>query len=138
MEQGVELARKNNLPKVVTDFIRTHHGTSRTEYFYRNYIKNNPGEEKNDSDFRYPGLKPTSKEMAVVMIVDGVEASARSLKEITPDSIDEIVERIVNLKLADNQFENADITLREITIAKNILKKSLKSIYHNRIEYPSA
>jgi hypothetical protein len=135
---GVELAKKYKLPKVVVDFIRSHHGTSRTEFFYQNYIKKHPGEEISEEIFRYSGLKPTSKEMAVVMIVDGVEASSRSLKEITPETIDELVERIVQLKLTDKQLENAEISLYEITVAKNILKNSLKSIYHNRIEYPTA
>lgn len=135
---GVELAKKHKLPKVIVDFIRSHHGTSRTEFFYRNYVKNHPEKDISDEGFRYSGLKPTSKEMAVVMIVDGVEASSRSLKEINPEAIDELVERIVQLKLNDKQLENAQITLYEITVAKNILKNSLKSIYHNRIEYPTA
>jgi cyclic-di-AMP phosphodiesterase PgpH len=135
---GMELAKKYKLPKVIIDFIRSHHGTSRTEFFYRNYIKKHPDEQVSDEDFRYSGLKPTSKEMAVVMIVDGVEASSRSLKEITPEAIDELVERIVQLKLNDRQLENAEISLYEITVAKEILKNSLKSIYHNRIEYPTA
>ena len=135
---GVELAKKYKLPKVIIDFIVSHHGTSRTEFFYRNYIKKHPENEFPDNSFRYSGLKPTSKEMAVVMIVDGVEASSRSLKEITPEAIDELVERIVQLKISDKQLELADISLHEITLAKNILKNSLQSIYHNRIEYPSA
>jgi putative nucleotidyltransferase with HDIG domain len=138
VSSGVELAKKYNLPKVVVDFIRSHHGTSRTEFFYQNYRKKHPEEEIPEDNFRYTGLKPTSKEMAVVMIVDGVEASSRSLKEITPETIDELVERIVQLKLNDKQLENAEISLHEITIAKNTLKTSLKSIYHNRIEYPTA
>lgn len=138
VNNGIELAKKYNLPKVIIDFIRSHHGTSRTEFFYRNYVKKHPGEENSDENFRYTGLKPTSKEMAVVMIVDGVEASSRSLKEITPEAIDELVERIVQLKLNDKQLENAEISLHEITVAKNVLKNSLKSIYHKRIEYPTS
>jgi cyclic-di-AMP phosphodiesterase PgpH len=135
--RGVELAKKHKLPKVIIDFILSHHGTSRTEYFYHNYVKKHPDEVISEDNFRYTGLKPTSKEMAVVMIVDGVEASSRSLKEITPEAIDDLVERIVQLKLNDKQLENAVISLHEITVAKNILKNSLKSIYHNRIEYPT-
>jgi cyclic-di-AMP phosphodiesterase PgpH len=135
---GVELAKKHKLPKMIIDFILSHHGTSRTEFFYRNYIKKHPDQEFPEDGFRYSGLKPTSKEMAVVMIVDGVEASSRSLKEVTPDAIDEIVDRIVQLKINDKQLENAEISLHEITMAKNILKTNLRSIYHNRIEYPTA
>lgn len=135
---GVELAKKHSLPKLIVDFILSHHGTSRTEFFYRNYVKKHPDEEVSDEKFRYTGIKPISKEMAVVMIVDGVEASSRSLKEITPEAIDELVERIIQIKMNDKQLENAEITLHEITVAKNILKNSLKSIYHNRIEYPTA
>jgi putative nucleotidyltransferase with HDIG domain len=134
---GVELAKKYKLPRVVVDFIVSHHGTSRTEFFYRNYLTKNPDIEVNEDTFRYSGIKPTSKEMAVVMIVDGVEASSRSLKIVTPEAIDEIVERIVQLKIADKQLEQAEISLYEISVAKSILKNSLKSIYHNRIEYPN-
>jgi len=134
--KGVELAQKNNIPKEIINFIKTHHGTTRTEFFYRSYIKKHPDEVIDDSMFRYPGPKPSTKEMAVVMIVDTVEAASRSLKKTSPEIIEELVDNLVESKLADNQFQLANISIKEIRIAKDVLKNSLKSIYHNRIEYP--
>jgi len=137
VSDGVKLAKENRLPKEIIEFIKTHHGKTRVEYFYRNFIKQHPEETSKENEFRYPGPKPMSKETAVVMIADSVEAAARSLKETSPETIERVVDSLVDGKIKDNQFKNANITLKELSIAKEILKNRLKSIYHSRIEYPS-
>lgn len=137
VNDGVKMARDHKLPREIINFIKTHHGTSKVEYFYRNYIKEHSGEEVDETEFRYPGPKPSSKEAAVVMIVDSIEAAARSIKEPSIELLEELVDKIVEYKIKDNQFENAFITQKEIKIAKEIIKKSLTSIYHSRIAYPS-
>jgi hypothetical protein len=136
--KGVELANEYNLPKKVIDFIRTHHGTTRVEYFYRHYLEDHRDiDELDDAIFRYPGPKPSSKETAVVMIVDSVEAASRSMKEPDEKQIDTMVDRIVDSKIQDNQFDYATITIQEINATRRILKKLIKSIYHIRIQYPA-
>lgn len=134
--KGIEMAKAHSLPKEIIAFIETHHGDTRTEYFYRTYKKNNPDEEIDDADFRYPGPRPSTKEQAVMMIVDSVEAASRSLKKPTPEILDNLVDSLVEYKMTDNQFENANISLKNIQKTKSILKEKLKSIYHSRIEYP--
>ena len=134
--KGVEMAKKHRLPEVLVDFIRTHHGTSRVEYFYRNYIKDFPQGDIDDSKFRYPGPLPYSKETAIVMMADTVEAAARSLKEPTQESLNKMVDGLINHKIEQQQFVNSNITFKEITRIKQILKKMLHSVYHVRIEYP--
>jgi putative nucleotidyltransferase with HDIG domain len=134
--KGVELAQKYGLPDAVIEFIKTHHGTTRVEYFYKNYLQENPNVEVDESRFRYPGPKPTSKETAVVMMTDSVEAAARSLSEYNEEIIDSLVDKIIDGKLKDNQFEYAKITISEINTTRRILKRMLKSIYHIRIQYP--
>lgn len=135
--KGVETAQEYNLPKRVIEFIRTHHGTTRVEYFYKHYVQEHTGEDVDDTAFRYPGPKPSSKETAVVMIVDSVEAASRSLKEPDEKQIDNIVDKIIDSKIQDNQFDYATITINEINATRRILKKLVKSIYHIRIQYPS-
>ncbi|MGZ5304248.1 MAG: HD family phosphohydrolase, partial [Bacteroidia bacterium] len=135
--KGVETAQEYNLPKRVIEFIRTHHGTTRVEYFYKHYVQEHTGEEVDDTAFRYPGPKPSSKETAVVMIVDSVEAASRSLKEPDEKQIDNVVDKIIDNKIQDNQFDYATITINEINATRRILKKLVKSIYHIRIQYPS-
>ncbi|MEM9686921.1 MAG: HDIG domain-containing metalloprotein [Bacteroidota bacterium] len=132
--EGVEMARKNKLPERVIDFIRTHHGTSLVYYFYKK--KTEQGGEVNENDFRYPGPIPFSKEMAVVMMCDAVEAASKSLKEPTFSVIDDFVEKIISKQAEERQFLNADITFREIETVKKVLKQKLTNIYHLRIEYP--
>lgn len=134
--QGVEIAKENKLPEAVIDFIRTHHGTTATRYFLHNYKKEHEGEIINEDLFRYPGPIPFSKETAVLMMADGVEASSRSLKKYDAIAIDELVDQIINHQINENQFMNADITFRDITQIKKIFKKRLMNIYHVRIEYP--
>lgn len=136
VHEGIKLARKRKLPDMLIDFIRTHHGTSTVMYFYKQYIKNFPEEEVDLAKFTYPGPKPFSKETAVLMMADSVEAASRSLRNPDHESIDGIVEKIIDHQLSTGQFENAEITLREIREVKKIFKKMLMNIYHVRIQYP--
>ncbi len=134
--KGIEKAKKANIPDSVIDFIRTHHGTTMVQYFYRNYLKNYPEEEVDKKLFTYPGPIPFSKETAVLMMADSVEAASRSLKSYTSETIEKLVDDIINHQVAENQFVNTDITFRDITQIKKIFKKKLTNIYHVRIEYP--
>lgn len=132
--KGIEIAKKNNLPDRVIDFIRTHHGTSTVYYFY---MKEKEAHENTSSeDFRYPGPIPFSKETAVLMMCDSVEAASKSLKEPTSVLIDNFVEKIIDKQMEEGQFLNSNITFKEIQMVKKILKRKLKNIYHLRIEYP--
>ena len=132
--KGIEIARRNKLPDRVVDFIRTHHGTSVVYYFYKKEQDNNG--EAVEEDFRYPGPKPFSKETAILMMADSVEAASKSLKEPTSVKIDVFVENIVNKQMEQGQFINANITFKEIETIKKVLKKKLNNIYHLRVEYP--
>ncbi|MFD2562212.1 HD family phosphohydrolase [Aquimarina rubra] len=132
--RGIEIAKKNKLPDRVIDFIRTHHGTSTVYYFYMKAKEIN--ENVNIEDFQYPGPKPFSKETAILMMSDSVEAASKSLKNPTSSLIDSFVEKIVNKQMEDGQFLNANITFKEIQQVKKIFKRKLTNIYHLRIEYP--
>lgn len=134
--EGVQLAKKNRLPELVIDFIRTHHGTRRVEYFYRQYIKSFPEDEEAVARFTYPGPKPFSKETAILMMADSVEAASRSLKDKSAEKLNHLVDGIISSQMQAQQFDNADITLKEISEIKRIFKRMLTSIYHARIEYP--
>ena len=131
---GIELARKHNLPDRVIDFLRTHHGTSLVYYFFKKQQEIDTIVE--EKDFRYPGPIPFSKETAILMMADSIEAASKSLKSPTYTLIDTFVEKIVKGQLKANQFLNADITLKEIETVKKVLKKKLTNIYHLRVEYP--
>lgn len=133
---GIEICRKYHVPEQIIDFVRTHHGTRRTEYFYRMELKENPGEEINEADFRYHGPIPFSKETAVLMMADSVEAASRSLKDKTEESISKLIDGIIDTLVNDNQFINTDLTFRDITTIKKVFKKKLMNIYHVRIAYP--
>ncbi|MEX0982006.1 MAG: HDIG domain-containing metalloprotein [Bacteroidales bacterium] len=133
---GVKIAKKYNLPQQIIDFILTHHGTSTVQYFYKSYISDNPDEEVDVSEFRYPGPKPYMKEMAVMMIADSVEAASRSMKEINEESLNQLVDNIVAHQTAEDQYSEADITFSDITVIKKIFKQRLNNIYHPRITYP--
>ena len=133
---GIELAKQNGLPDRIIDFIRTHHGTSVTYYFYKKEQELNPDEEINIKKFQYQGPIPFSKETAILMICDAAEAASKSLNKPTAQSIDELINKIVEKQKADNQFINSDITFREIETIKKVIKKKLMNIYHLRIEYP--
>lgn len=135
--RGIEKAKKNGLPDSVIDFIRTHHGTMMVQYFYQSFLKNYPDKIPNDDDFRYPGPKPFSKETAVLMMADSVEAAARSLSIHDSAAIDKLVEDIIHNQQESGQFENCDITYRDITSIKRIFKRMLNAVYHVRLQYPS-
>ena len=131
---GIEIAKKYNLPDRVIDFIRTHHGTSLVYYFYNQEMNLESG--ANPEDFKYPGPRPFSKETAILMMCDSVEAASKSLKEPTSTKIDAFVENIINKQVENEQFLNANITFKEIQSIKKVLKHKLANIYHLRIEYP--
>lgn len=131
---GIEIAKKNNLPDRVIDFIRTHHGTTTVYFFYMKEKQQN--ELALAADFRYPGPTPFSRETAILMMCDSVEAASKSLKEPTTGKINDFVEKIINKQMEEQQFLNANITFKEIQLVKKILKQKLKNIFHLRIEYP--
>ncbi|MDB5285206.1 MAG: transrane family protein [Mucilaginibacter sp.] len=135
VSRGIEMARKANLPEIVIDFIRTHHGNTRVDYFYQSFLKNFPEKFINENIFRYPGPIPFSKEGGVLMLADSVEAASRSLKEPDEESIGILVDRIVKYKLDQNQLKDSNITLKDIETIKEIFKRMLMSIYHVRIDY---
>lgn len=133
---GIELAKKHRLPDIIIDFIRTHHGTSRVEYFYQSFLKNYPPHEIDEKQFCYPGPLPYNKETAIVMMADTVEAAARSIKNPTSLILEELVEKLIDAKINQQQFANCNITFRDINNIKKVLKKNLQSIYHPRMQYP--
>jgi len=133
---GVDLARKYKLPKIVTDFITTHHGTGLVKYFYTKSVNESSEKLVDVSKFSYPGPSPFTKETAVLMMADAVEASSRTLKEYNESSIDKLVETIINAQVDDSQFAEAEITFKDIFLVKEVFKQKLMNIYHARIEYP--
>ncbi|MDC1224830.1 HDIG domain-containing protein [Schleiferiaceae bacterium] len=135
ISDGIELAKKHRLPDIVIDFIRTHHGTSRVEYFYRKYKEDHPDSEKFES-FQYPGPKPFSKETAIVMMSDAVEASTRSLPEKSQEALSTMIDKVIDHQLTTGQLDNADITLKEINAIREAFKKFMRGVYHVRISYP--
>jgi putative nucleotidyltransferase with HDIG domain len=135
VSKGIEMARKANLPEIVINFIRTHHGDTRVDYFYQSFLKNFPEKFIDENTFRYPGPIPFSKEQGVLMLADSVEAASRALKEPDEQSISNLVDRIVKYKLDQNQLKDSDITLKDIETIKTIFKKMLMSIYHVRVDY---
>jgi putative nucleotidyltransferase with HDIG domain len=134
--RGAELARKFKLPAEIADFITTHHGTRKVEYFYIKQKLENPEKSVDESPFTYPGPIPYSKETALVMMADSVEAASRSLVKPDDSAINDLVERIISHQLESEQFSNVNLTLQDITTVKAIFKKSLQNIYHVRISYP--
>lgn len=135
--KGIELAKQHKLPEQIIDFIRTHHGTTTVGFFLNMHRKAQGQNIINEDDFRYPGPIPFSKETAVLMLADGVEAASRSLKKHDALTISDLVDQIIDYKISQNQLINADITFKDITVIKKIFKKRLMTIYHARIEYPS-
>ena len=135
MSDGVEIAQKHHLPDVIADFIRSHHGTTTTGYFYNQFLRSG-GDPALAGEFRYPGIKPVSKEQIILMLCDSVEAASRTLTEFTPEAYSAFVERIVAGKMDEGQFEHADITISELGTVKETLKQYLAQIHHERIVYP--
>jgi cyclic-di-AMP phosphodiesterase PgpH len=133
---GIKLAHRYKIPEPIIDFIRTHHGTSKTKFFYNKELNEHPNSHIDESLYTYPGPKPFSRETAVLMMVDSVEAASRSLKEHSEKSLSNLVDGIIDSQIQDNQFSNANITFEDVENIKQFLKKKLQSIYHVRIEYP--
>lgn len=136
VKNGVELAKKHKLPEAIVDFIRTHHGTSTVQYFYRSYLRQYPEAEVDVKKFSYPGPKPMSKETAIVMMADSVEAASRSLKTIDESSLDRLVDTIISTQMTEGQYNDAMITFKDITTIREVFKRRLRNIYHVRISYP--
>lgn len=134
--EGLKLAEKYNLPNVIKEFITTHHGQGLVKYFYINYKNAHPDEEIDDAPFRYPGPNPWTREQAILMMCDTVEAASRSLPEYTEESISNLVNKLIDAQMANGFFTDCPITFRDVSIAKQVLIERLKSIYHTRIQYP--
>ncbi|HAT98851.1 MAG TPA: hydrolase [Bacteroides sp.] len=133
---GLKLAEKHNLPKVIKNFISTHHGRGLTKYFYISYKNEHPDEEVDQEKFRYPGPNPFTKEQAVLMMADSVEAASRSLPEYTEESISTLVDKIIDTQVSEGYFKECPITFKDITTVKALFKEKLKTMYHTRISYP--
>ena len=136
VSEGIKIAKKYRLPDQIIDFIRTHHGTSITQYFYRMSLKEEGGDLVEKELFTYPGPIPYSKETAVLMMADSVEAASRSIKDYNAQNISDLVDNIINSQMSEGQFANADITMKDISSIKKLFKKMLMNIYHVRVEYP--
>jgi len=136
VHDGLKLAEKNNLPKVIKDFISTHHGTGKTKYFYVSYKNENPDKEIDEEVFTYPGPNPFSKETAILMMADSVEAASRSLPEYTEESISNLVDKIIDSQVEDGFFKYCPITFKDIATVKCVFKEKLRTIYHTRVSYP--
>ena len=134
--EGLKLADKYNLPQVIRDFIATHHGLGKTRYFYVKQKNEHPDEPIDDLLFTYPGPNPSTKEQAILMMADAVEAASRSLKEYTEQNIRDLVDRIIDSQVEEGYFRDCPITYRDIQYAKTVLIEKLKTIYHTRISYP--
>ena len=135
VKNGIIIAKKHNLPDELIDFIRTHHGTSTVQYFYNQHVDDYKEELIIEDKFKYTGPKPFSKETAVLMMADSVEAASRSFKNISFEDINLLVENIIDNQIDNDQFVNSDITLKAISQIKKLFKKKLQSIYHVRLEY---
>lgn len=133
---GLKLAEKNNLPKVIKDFISTHHGKGKTKYFYISWKNEHPDEEPNEELFTYPGPNPFTRETAILMMADAVEAASRSLPEYTEETINHLVDKIIDSQVEEGYFKECPITFKDIAIVKSVFKEKLKTIYHTRISYP--
>ncbi|RMG24051.1 MAG: HDIG domain-containing protein [Bacteroidetes bacterium] len=137
VQHGIELAHKYKLPREIIHFIETHHGTTRVEYFYRTHLKQKNCKPPEDEElFRYKGPLPFSKETAVLMIADSIEAASRALKKPTPESLKALVNNIIDHKIKDNQLEKSNLTFNDITTIRKVITRQLLTIYHSRIEYP--
>lgn len=134
--EGLKMAEKANLPTFIREFILTHHGTGMAKYFYINYKNEHPDEEVDVRDFSYPGPDPFTREQAILMMADAVEAASRSLPEYTEESIKGLIDRMVDTQLEEGHFKECPITFRDIAMAKVVMLERLKSIYHTRVSYP--
>lgn len=137
VSHGVEIALKHKLPDVICDFIKTHHGTTTVQYFYRSFLKEHPEADTDPSRFSYPGPKPFSKETALVMMADSVEAASRSLRKYDAKIINNLVDNIIDYQIKEQQFTEVDLTMKDFTTVREIFRNKLRNIYHARIEYPA-
>lgn len=133
---GLRLADKYNLPQVIKDFIATHHGTGKTKYFYISWKNEHPDNEPDETAFTYPGPNPTTRETAILMMADSVEAASRSLSEYTEESISHLVDKIIDSQVSEGYFHECPITFKDIDTVKGVFKEKLKTMYHTRIQYP--
>ncbi len=136
VHSGVKLAQKNGIPQPIIDIIRSHHGDSQARYFYVNYCNKHEGEEVDIQDFTYSGPTPQTKEEAIVMMADAIEASSKSLSDYTDQTIDALVEKIITMQMDNKQFRSAPITFRDVEDAKEVFKEKLRNIYKARVKYP--
>lgn len=136
VSRGIEKAKKHRIPESIVDFIRTHHGTRTVDYFLRMHRKEEPDTEIDMTDFSYPGPAPFSRETAVVMMADSVEAASRSLRRPDAEQVNQLVEKIIDKQIVEGQFDNTDITLKDFHVIKDIFKMKLQAIFHLRITYP--
>ena len=134
--EGVKMAEKYNLPTIIKDFILTHHGRGVTKYFYIKYKNEHPDEDIDIEKFTYPGPNPFTREQAILMMADTVEAASRSLNEYTEESISQLVNKLIDGQVADGFFTECPITFRDISLAKQLIIARLMAIYHTRIQYP--
>lgn len=134
--EGVKLAEKYNLPNTIRDFISTHHGLGKTKFFYIQYKNTHPNEDVDELLFTYPGPNPFTKEQAILMMADTVEAASRSLPDYTEKTIRELVNKLIDAQVAEGYFKDCPITFRDIAYAKTVLIEKLKTIYHTRLSYP--
>jgi len=136
VSEGVKMVKKNRLNVAIIDFIKTHHGTTRVEYFFQKHKKLNPTQTNKEPNFRYPGPIPTSKETTILLLADSIEAAAKSLKNYDEHVINDLVDKIVGSKIAMGQLANSELSFEELEICKKEFKRVLNGIYHARIEYP--
>ena len=136
VSEGLKMAEKVGLPGIIKDFITTHHGTGITKYFYINYCNAHPTEVIDKSQFQYPGPNPFTREQAILMMADTVEAASRSLNEYTEESISKMVDSMIDSQIADGQFKDAPISFKDVETVKKVLTEKIKNIYHSRIAYP--
>ncbi len=134
--EGIEMAKRKGLPNIIIDFIRTHHGTTRVEYFYRNFVKNNPDREFDESLFRYEGPKPRTREETILMLADSIEAACKSLQNPTEKELGEVVEKIVAGKIAQGQLIDSELSFKELDQCIEVFKQVMRSAHHTRIAYP--
>ena len=133
---GVTLAKKNKLPEIIIEFIRTHHGTTKVAYFYHQHLQENPNGAKDEAAFCYPGPRPRTREEAILMMADSIEAAAKTLDKPSETEINDLVDKIIEGKIVSGQLEQSNLSFRELNICKQEFKKLLGSIYHLRVEYP--
>lgn len=136
VNDGIEIGKKHRLPHVIIDFIRTHHGTTKVEYFYRKFKSSSEDCQGNDADFTYPGPKPSTREQSIVMLADTVEAACRSLKNPTENDMFGLIDRLIENKIKLGQFQESRLSFEELEICKEVFKDYIKTFYHQRITYP--